>query len=157
MLDPRLLDSVESLVFLSSPQRERLARHLVEVTCSPGDVLVREGQRAPGLFLLLSGGLEVTKRLFGQDHREMSTPIPPGEWFGMISVIDGLPATGTVRAITAVRVASLARDDFHKLINSGDPMGAHFLRAMLRCTALQLARINDALSELRHDIEDNPS
>ncbi len=82
----------------------------------------------------------------------MSTPIPIGEWFGMISVIDGLPATGTVRATTPVRVATLSRDDFFKLVNSGAPMGAHFLRAMLRCMALQLDRVNDALTDLRRDV-----
>jgi CRP/FNR family cyclic AMP-dependent transcriptional regulator len=154
MIDARLLDGVESLTVLSADERERLANQLVEVRYEPGAVLVREAQRAPGLFLLLDGTVEVIKRVQGRDHREMSTEIPTGEWFGMISVIDGLPATAAICAVSEVTVAALSREDFFKLIGSGDPMGAHFFRAMLRCLALQLARINGALFDLRRQVDE---
>lgn len=157
MIDARLLDGVESLTVLSATERARLANTLVEVRYEPGAVLVREGQRAPGLFLLLDGDVEVTKRVKGEDHREMSTDIPSGEWFGMVSVIDGLPATAAVTATGVVTVAVLSRDDFFKLVSSGDPMGAHFLRAMLRCLALQLERVNGALLTLRQQVEETRS
>jgi len=154
MIDVRILDGVESLTVLSADERERLANQLVEVHYEPGDVLVREGQRSPGLFLLLAGTVDVSKRVQGDDQRQMSTDIPIGEWFGMVSVLDGLPATAAVAAVSAVSVASLSREDFLKLIVSRDPMGAHFLRAMLRCLALQMERVNAALITLRQQVEE---
>jgi len=154
MIDVRILDGIESLTVLSAEERERLSNQLVEVHYEAGDVLVREGQRSPGLFLLLSGSVDVSKRVQGDEQRQMSTDIPVGEWFGMVSVLDGLPATAAVAAITPVSVASLSREDFLKLIGSHDPMGAHFLRAMLRCLALQLERVNAALITLRRQVEE---
>ncbi len=157
MIDARLLDGVESLTVLSVAERARLANTLVEVRYEPGTVLVREGQRAPGLFLLLRGEVDVTRRIGGRERREMSTEIPEGEWFGMVSVLDGLPATAAVTAVGPVTAAVLSREDFLKLIRSGDPMGAHFLRAMLRCLARQLERVNGALLALRQQVtEDSP-
>ena len=151
MIDPRFLDDVSSLKDLTFGERMRLADQLVEVRYGPGDVIIREGQKAAGLYFLMEGEVIVASPTEDRPF-SASTRIPAGEWFGMISSLDGLPATASICAVGEVAVACLDRQDFHKLVDSPDPMGARFLRATLRCLAVQLDRLNVSLLELKHQV-----
>lgn len=153
MIPPERLRDVDSLLVLSREERAALANRLVELNYPPGSPIVREGQRSPGLFLLLEGQVVVSMRMLGQRRRELSTPIPVGEWFGMISVIDELPATASVIAVDEVRVAAMSRKDFSALLASSDPLGCHFFRALQRCLADQLDRVNQVVVDLKDEAE----
>ena len=152
MVDPRTLASVDSLTVLSEGERRQLAQHLDAVRFMPGDVLIHEGRRSPGAFLLVEGQVMVRKHVPGSSERVLTRPIPMGEWFGLVSLLDGLPATATVVAQEESLVVAMGRADFWKVIGAGSPFGAHFLRAMLRCTALQLARIDQNVVALRNQM-----
>ncbi len=152
MVDPRMLDGVSSLTVLSAEERDALARSLDAVRFMPGDVLIHEGRRSPGAFLLLEGQIDVHKKVPGPDERTLTSPIPVGEWFGLVSLLDGLPATATVMAQAESLVVAMGRADFWKVVGAGDAFGVHFLRAMLRCTAIQLARIDYNVLALRNQL-----
>lgn len=153
MIEPRLLDQAESLVVLTVEERDKLADLLERVTYEAGRALILEGQRAPGLFMLLGGQLQVERTLGGVTDRTLATDIPMGEWFGQVSVIDGLPATASVVAADTVEVAYMSRADFFALLAEGDALGTRLLRALLRNLSTQLARVNDVLVDLhaQHD------
>ncbi len=157
MVDPRLLDCAESLVVLTVEERDQLAELLESVTFEAGRALILEGQRSPGLFMLLSGPLQVERALGGAKDRTLATDIPAGEWFGQVSVIDGLPATATVAAAGTVQVAYMSRADFFALLAEGDALGTRLLRALLRNLATQLGRVNGVLVDLhaQHDAARN--
>ncbi len=152
MVDPRMLDGVSSLTVLSAEERDQLAQYLDAVRFMPGDVLIHEGRRSPGAFLLLEGQIVVHKKVPGEAERVLTSPIPVGEWFGLVSLLDGLPATATVMAQAESLVVAMGRADFWKVVGAGDPFGVHFLRAMLRCTAIQLARIDHNVLHLRNQL-----
>lgn len=152
MVDPRTLDGVSSLTVLSSDERDELAQCLDAVRFMPGDVLIHEGRRSPGAFLLLEGQIDVHKKVPGKAERVRTSPIPVGEWFGLVSLLDGLPATATVMAQAESLVVAMGRAEFWKVVGAGDPFGVHFLRAMLRCTAIQLARIDHNVLALRNQL-----
>lgn len=152
MVDPRMMDGVSSLTVLSAEERDQLAQFLDAVRFMPGDVLIHEGRRSPGAFLLLEGQIDVHKKVPGKSERTLTSPIPVGEWFGLVSLLDGLPATATVMAQSESVVVAMGRADFWKVVGAGDPFGVHFLRAMLRCTAIQLARIDHNVLHLRNQL-----
>ena len=152
MVDPRMLDGVSSLTVLSADERDELAQYLDAVRFMSGDVLIHEGRRSPGAFLLLEGQIDVHKKVPGKAERVLTSPIPVGEWFGLVSLLDGLPATATVMAQAESLVVAMGRADFWKVVGAGDPFGVHFLRAMLRCTAIQLARIDHNVLALRNQL-----
>ena len=81
-----------------------------------------------------------TLRSGNTDHA-LQGAIAEGEWFGVLSALDGHAATASVVALTDVEVAALGMadlDDF--LFRSG--IGARLLRGWLRSLGHQLGRVN---------------
>lgn len=79
---------------------ERLAGAEEEVRFAPASTIIREGEQADALYVLVEGQVEVTARGQGgtPDHtiRTMTGPT----YFGEIGVLEGIPRTATVTAIT---------------------------------------------------------
>ncbi|MCA9550635.1 MAG: cyclic nucleotide-binding domain-containing protein [Myxococcales bacterium] len=80
-----------------------------------GDVLVEEGKKGTGLFLLLYGTLEVVKDRDGA-HPKVLAELSSGDLFGEMSLLTGKPTMATVRAITDCFVLRLAKRNFDELI-----------------------------------------
>ena len=82
---------------------ERLASAEEEVSFAPAASIVREGDPADALYVLVEGEVEVTARgeSGGPDHliRTMTAP----SYFGEIGVLERIPRTATVTALTECR------------------------------------------------------
>lgn len=83
-----------------------------------GDDLVREGDLADGMFLLLDASVKVTARMDGGGSALLAIRLG-GDVIGEIALVDGKGRTATVSAcgyppVTAVRVG---HDEFHGLLN----------------------------------------
>ncbi len=103
-----------------SLRNEKAIQYLDAVRFMPGAVLIHEGRRSPGAFLLLEGQIDVHKNVPGKAERVLTSPIPVGEWFGLVSLLDGLPATATVMAQAESVVVAMGRADFWKVVQSVD-------------------------------------
>jgi CRP-like cAMP-binding protein len=79
-----------------------------------GTVVIAEGQPGQGLFVVLSGEVDVTK-VDGQERVLLAT-LKPGEVFGEISLLHDEPTTASVSAATNATVLFLAREVFQRLI-----------------------------------------
>ena len=149
MIDVRRIEHADALVVMSERDRAALAAVLTPLRFASGQLLITQGHRSGAAYLLLSGTLNV-RRSVGEDH-VLQGGIPVGEWFGVLSVLDGHPATASVHALTDVEVAALGRADFDKLLWAGDGVGSRLLRAWLRSLGMQLGRVNrgnEAMLEL---------
>jgi MFS family permease len=102
----RLLRSVPMLSPLSGPILERLATSLTHVDVPMGGVVIREGEVGDRFFVVVAGRLEV--KVHGREVRDLG----PGDGFGEIALVRGLPRTATVRAITDVRLVAVDREAF---------------------------------------------
>jgi MFS family permease len=97
---------LEQLGFFASASRnvlERLAGLATEEEVSAGTSIVREGDPADALYVLVDGEVEVTARgEAGEEHtiRRMSAP----SYFGEIGVLERIPRTATVTALTEARL-----------------------------------------------------
>jgi CRP-like cAMP-binding protein len=80
-----------------------------------GEVLVEEGKKGTGLFLLLYGTLEVVKDRDGA-HPKVLAELASGDLFGEMSLLTGKPTMATVRAISDCFVLRLAKKSFDELI-----------------------------------------
>ncbi len=72
---------------------------LPERTFARGDLLLEEGTTSGALYVLIEGELEVLKGDF-----QIRTLSDPGDIFGEVSALLGIPHMATVRALTACRV-----------------------------------------------------
>ena len=71
-------------------------------TFEDGEVIVVEGEHGREMFVIQEGRVEVTKRVDGREER-LAT-LERGEFFGEMSLLEGLPRHATVRALGRVRL-----------------------------------------------------
>lgn len=111
----RLLTNVMSTSPLFRPLAREARMNLIEKFRSrevrPGEVLIAEGQPADGLFVLLSGRVEVSKRT-PDGGRRVVAEIREGEPFGEYSLLSGATASATCRMLSRGMVLRLPADEF---------------------------------------------
>ncbi|RKG85936.1 cyclic nucleotide-binding protein [Corallococcus sp. CA049B] len=112
----RLLANVMNSSALFRPFNRKDRRNLVERfrarDVERGDVIIREGDATDGLYVVLSGEVEVHK------SGQRLTILKEGELFGEISLLQKTPATATVEATRHTTLLRLPREDFDSLISS---------------------------------------
>jgi CRP-like cAMP-binding protein len=104
------------VLFKSFGPNER--RELMELFKSKpfkaGEILVEEGKKGEGLYILLSGTLEVTRIRNGSPFT--IAELVPGDMFGEISLLTNKPTVATVRALTDCFVLRLSKKNFDEVI-----------------------------------------
>jgi CRP-like cAMP-binding protein len=90
-------------------RRELMERFLAR-DVRRGEVLIREGHQVDGLYMVMSGEVEVRKA--GQ----YLATLREGELFGEMSLLQKTPASATVTATRYTSLLRLPREDFDTLI-----------------------------------------
>lgn len=103
-------------------QRPALAARVTVQAFAPGEALVVEGSEDAGLFVMLTGEVEVS--CLREGARVHLATLGPGEVLGEISVIDRVPATATVRARGSVRALVVPRAVAERLVAGVESMRA---------------------------------
>jgi CRP-like cAMP-binding protein len=138
MADAKLdaLSRVPLFANLSHRELQFLSSQVDEVEVPAGQTLIRKGEPASSMFLLLDGEAEV--------HADGSARprLRPGEFFGEISMLDLGPATATVVTSKPSRMLVMSHQQFRDAIKSNDSL----LQQVLSTVALRLRR--DSLARL---------
>jgi MFS family permease len=94
-LEPRIvvLQHLGLLQATSRPVLERLAADISELGISAGTTIIREHDVADAFYVVRAGELEV---FVGDRH---VNDLHPGDWFGEIGLLEGVPRTATVRTV----------------------------------------------------------
>jgi CRP-like cAMP-binding protein len=106
----RLLHTSPMFAPLPDAERANLAARFAFLEIEPGAVLVAQGSRADGLYVLLAGAATVER-----DGKAMSR-LGPGDLAGMTPLVDTAPAQATVRAETKCLALQLAAPAFREII-----------------------------------------
>jgi CRP/FNR family transcriptional regulator, cyclic AMP receptor protein len=101
-----------------------------------GHVFIAQGQQGEAMYLLVEGAVEVRRADEASGEPQEGAELRSGELFGLLSLIDDMPASATCTAKGAVTAAALSREGFEKLFEAAPPIG-HHLQYMV---AVQLAR-----------------
>jgi predicted MFS family arabinose efflux permease len=91
---------------------ERLARSASEVTAEAGAPIVREGEPADALYVLVSGSVDVTARGEAGGEEHPLRTMPAGSYFGEIGLLEGIPRTATVTAAERCELLRIDGDAF---------------------------------------------
>ena len=122
-LAPRvaMLDRLGMFATASRPILERLARDAAEVAFAAGTVILREGDAADALYVLVDGEVEVTARgeLAGGERRIRTMTAP--SYFGEIGVLERIPRTATVAALTACQCLRIEGEALLATLTSAPP------------------------------------
>lgn len=105
----------------SRPILERLAGSAETVSFMPGTPIVREGESADALYVLIDGEVRVTARgEGGSDEREIRVMRAP-TYFGEIGVLEGIPRTATVTAIQPCQCERIEGDSLLDALTASPP------------------------------------
>jgi len=90
-----------------------------------GTLIIQEGAAGLGLFVVLAGEVEVTKRQ-GDGQEVTLARLRAGEVFGEMSLINNQPTSASVRAARRSTILFLARDYFQRLVEALPAIRAYF-------------------------------
>ena len=114
VLAPRVRVLEQLGIFAAASQNvlERLAKNSEELVVEPGTSIVREGEDADALYVLVDGRVDVTghgERGRTDKHiRYMKSP----SFFGEIGLLQGIPRTATVTSTEPTRLWRISGEDF---------------------------------------------
>ncbi len=98
-------------------QRLDLIKRFTGHEVAPGTTILHEGDPGRGLYVLLSGEVDVTKSQEG-DEDVLLANLKAGECFGEIALVKGGPATATVTAARQSTILFLDKVYFQRLVNA---------------------------------------
>ena len=126
-----ILGRVPLFVDLSKRELQRLS-----VACRPRDyaaseVLVRQGEPGAGLFIMVSGQVQVTQHHENATSQAIRTA-GPGEVFGEMALLDDQPRSATITAIEPTRVLMLPIFDFRAALREDGDICVRLLAVISR-------------------------
>jgi CRP-like cAMP-binding protein/predicted MFS family arabinose efflux permease len=101
-----LLNGVPFLSVLSMRTLERLARGAGPASAAAGEVVFRQGDLGDRYFVIDQGSAQVVA------GGKVARVLGPGDGFGEIALLGGMPRTATVTAVDALVLVCLGRDEF---------------------------------------------
>ncbi len=105
---------------LPEDQLQKLAEGCSLLRFTAGEVLVRQGAPGNSLYIVRSGGVEVSVTA-GEGHRAMKVAeLDPGSFFGEMSLLTGEPRTATVTAREETEVVRVSKEGMNRVFQS-DP------------------------------------
>ena len=119
---------------LSRTDRRELASSFRARDVLPGDVVLPEGGKGDGLYLVLAGLLEVSRGGF------RLAKLGQGEVFGESSLLGRKPVVATVRALQRTSLLRLPEEDFARVAERYPAVRAH-LEALRDARARENARV----------------
>ncbi|HEX6221935.1 MAG TPA: cyclic nucleotide-binding domain-containing protein, partial [Acidimicrobiia bacterium] len=126
-----------------------LATYLVDRSFAPGDVLMRQGDRSPGIYLIKTG--RATVFLEGSDgQRVRLRTLLSGTVLGEISLYRDEPCTATVVADATCEVLHLTPESFARLCRVDFRVAAELHAFVARTLAGRVSHANRAIRAL-HD------
>lgn len=140
-LAPRIAILERLGIFTAAPQAvlERLAAACAVVTFEAGKPIVREGEPADALYVILDGAVDVTAR--GESGREQHLrTMGPETFFGEIGLLERIPRTATVTAQVPTRCYRIEGDEFLAALTSTPPARSMIESARSRLAASHPSR-----------------
>jgi CPA2 family monovalent cation:H+ antiporter-2 len=105
-----LVDRFPLFAGLTPEQREVLLLHFETRTAEPGERIIRAGEKADLVYFVSEGEVEVSV----SDRR---IKLGPGDFFGEMALISGLPRSADVTALDYSKFATLSRRDFRQFLS----------------------------------------
>jgi CRP-like cAMP-binding protein len=134
---PTLLDLTAAAL------RAEIEPRLRKVRAAKGRTVMGAGARSDEVFLVLEG--EAGVAMHSAEGREVSVRrLGPGDVFGDLGAVDGLPRSASVVALSDLRLIAMSRNDFLACVASSPDASMWFARRLVR----EVRRLTDKVFEL---------
>ncbi|MDO9015942.1 MAG: cyclic nucleotide-binding domain-containing protein [Deltaproteobacteria bacterium] len=99
---------------LDDESLDLLTRELRASLFDPGALVMKEGDHAREMFVVLSGELEVVRHSVNGTEGRVAL-LGPGNWVGEMSIVDPQPRSATVRALAPSILLVVTTEDLDRL------------------------------------------
>jgi CRP-like cAMP-binding protein len=145
------LKATEICRLLSDAEMASIAPILETRTIAPGAELFREGDPGDGLFLVVSGEIDVVKR--GPAGERSLAKLSTGAVLGEMALITSEPRSATCRAVGETVVLRLPAARFRALRDSGSAAAYKIASGIAEVLARRLAAMNTKVLEFTERME----
>ena len=116
---------------LDETELERLSRVATRRRAWRGDQVVRAGESADALLILLTGRAKVT--YFDEEGREIILAwLGPGEFFGEMGLIDGSPRSASVVAVEPCELLAIGKSEFQRCMQENFQVAQKLMQILVR-------------------------
>ena len=133
------LSTMETLIFLKKVPlfnnfklEDLLA--LKEITeesaYKPGDYIIREGESGSKAYIIVSGQVEVLKKI--EDKDKVLANLERTAYFGEMAIIENEPRSASIRALTECLCISIRGEEFREMIKSNADLSFQIARVFSR-------------------------
>jgi CRP/FNR family transcriptional regulator, cyclic AMP receptor protein len=126
---------------LTRKDLSRLGRAVVERKYKSGETIVKEGEQAVAFFMITKGKVEAVTGSVKNPTK--LNELGPGQVFGEMALLDGMPRVATVKAMTDTECLVLSRWDFVAELRTNP----HIAVAMLPILSKRLREADDRLRD----------
>ncbi len=137
-----LLSKVWLFSGLNQDQLDAISSFTFQKTFAPGDLIVEEGRTGNGLYVVMSGEVEVVKGLGTSDQRVLARR-GAGEVFGEMALLGEWPRTASVRAMDQVECLGMDRWVFLTQLENQPQLGIKMLQILAQRLRESDARLAD--------------
>lgn len=138
---------------LKEEERKLLFSVSKEVSLEQGDFLLREGEKANELFIVIEGKLEVSKYDPEMKQTHVINIVQSGDTLGEVSLLDHGLRAASIQAITPCRLRSISFEHLHAMVEKNKDLASIFLR-LSENVGQRLRHSNDvAIQALRKEVQ----
>ncbi len=134
---------------LNRTERQILAEITDHIELAAGQTMIKEGEPTPSLWIIESGRVAVSKNT---DHAEENlTTLSEGAVLGELSLLDGQPASATVKATQPTEALKIERERLMDLRENHAPTYYKIIREVVRVMVERVRAMNARIRALRSD------
>jgi len=141
-----LLDATRWANDFAWAEIESLAAHLRTERRAKGEVVCREGEAQPSLFVIAQGSVSILKQDAGEQPK-LIAKLGPGQTIGEMALLDGQPRSATVAAAEDLVLLVLHRAELDRLVEEKPRLGVKLLWKLARLLSQRLRQTSGNLAQ----------
>ncbi|MEK7705687.1 MAG: cyclic nucleotide-binding domain-containing protein [Myxococcota bacterium] len=108
---------------LDAQQRKSLVEQFKSREVAHNEKVLEEGQKGDGLYMLISGRVEVSKNVDGK--RKVLAHLKEGDVFGEMSLLTNTPVSANIKTLKKSIILKLPRKTFSEIVSTHPQLLAH--------------------------------
>jgi CRP-like cAMP-binding protein len=142
MIKPDVLKQQVLVQDIDEAGINKIAKITRQVSIKKGESLFKEKDDAKGLWLILSGKIEIS-RVTADGWRQTLVVLSAGHFFGELSILENRKHVASAVALEDTELLLLLKEDFEKMMEEDCALALHIVKRIAIVMSKNLRRMND--------------
>ncbi|MCX8094203.1 MAG: cyclic nucleotide-binding domain-containing protein [Candidatus Goldbacteria bacterium] len=122
-----------------------------EESFKAGETIFQEESPGDKMFIIKTGSVKILKKVKGKENT--LAVLNPGEFFGEMALLDGLPRSAAAKANTDTTVLTITRDNYNSLRQKYPQTALKIIDILIKVLSNRLRQANKNLEVIQFWIE----